>query len=37
MAVKDLKKGTMLSIGTSSDSKRIANEKIRDIARFRIQ
>jgi hypothetical protein len=34
MVVKDLKRGT---ISPSLDSKWIANEKIREISRFRIQ
>jgi hypothetical protein len=37
MVVKGLKKKTTFSIGTSSDSKWISNEKNREISRLRIQ
>jgi hypothetical protein len=37
MVVKGWKKGTTFPIGTSPDSNWILNEKIRDVARFRIQ
>jgi hypothetical protein len=36
MVLKDLKKGTTLSIGTSPDLKCISNKKIREVSRFRI-